>query len=170
MTHPKIVEFEKSQMTDNAVDVQVGDTVVVHKVIVEGKKKRIQRFQGTVIKLQGTLSRKSFTVRKIIEGVGVEKSFLLHSPLVPEIKIIKRAKVRRAKLYYLRDRVGARANRLAVRKTVEQTEPKNVSAKPVESKSTEAPTKEAQSSHQESEKAHDKEQAKVDSPEPPALS
>tara|TARA_B100001094_G_C17661207_1_gene544323 strand:+ start:207 stop:569 length:363 start_codon:yes stop_codon:yes gene_type:complete len=115
MTHPVIKKFEESQVKDTVADVQVGDTVVVHKVIMEGKKQRTQRFQGTVIKLKGSLSRKSFTVRKIIDGVGVEKTFLLHSPLVPKVEIVKRAKVRRAKLYYLRDRVGAKANRLKVK-------------------------------------------------------
>lgn len=115
MTHPLIKKFEESQLKESVADVQIGDSVVVHKVIMEGKKQRVQRFQGTIIKIKGSLSKKSFTVRKIIDGVGVEKSFLLHSPLVPKVEIIKRAKVRRAKLYYLRDRVGAKANRLKVK-------------------------------------------------------
>lgn len=112
----KIIEdIEKSQLKESVEDVQIGDIVIVHKVIVEGKKQRTQRFQGTVIKKKGSLSRESFTVRKIIDGVGVEKSFLLHSPLLPKIEILKRSKVRRAKLYYLREKVGAKANRLKVR-------------------------------------------------------
>ena len=95
--------------------VEVGDMVVVHKVIVEGKKQRIQKFQGTVIKIKGSSSRLSFTVRKIIQGEGAEKTFLFHSPLVEKIEIIQKATVRRSKLYYLRDRIGAKNNRLKVR-------------------------------------------------------
>ncbi|RAP36468.1 50S ribosomal protein L19 [Candidatus Marinamargulisbacteria bacterium SCGC AAA071-K20] len=111
----EIIEFEKNQEKGSVPSVQVGDTVRVSKVIIEGKKKRIQKFEGTVIKLQGSSSRKSVTIRKVIDNVGVEKSFLLHSPLLPEIVTIKRSKVRRAKLYYLRDRIGAKANRLKAR-------------------------------------------------------
>ena len=119
MTDSYITKFEKSQMKDKVADVQVGDLVVVHKVIMEGKKERIQRFQGSIIKMKGSNSRKSFTVRKIIDGVGVEKTFLLHSQLVPKIEILQRSKVRRAKLYYLRDRIGAKANRLKVKEETE---------------------------------------------------
>ncbi|MAQ63896.1 MAG: 50S ribosomal protein L19 [Rickettsiales bacterium] len=115
MTNKEIQEFEKSQCKENVPSIKVGDSVIVHKVIMEGKKQRTQRFQGTVIKKKGSLSRESFTVRKIIDGVGVEKTFLLHSPLVPKVDILKEAKIRRAKLYYLRDRVGAKANRLKVK-------------------------------------------------------
>ena len=115
MSQEYIREFEKKQEKETVPDIQIGDSVVVHKVIVEGKKERIQKFKGTVIKKKGSSSRSSFTVRKIIDGVGVEKTFLLHSSLVPTVEVIKRARVRRAKLYYLRDRVGAKANRLKVR-------------------------------------------------------
>ena len=121
MTNQIIKKFEESQIKEKVADVQIGDTVVVHKVIMEGKKQRVQRFQGTIIKIKGSLSRKSFTVRKIIDGVGVEKSFLLHSPLVPKVEILKRANVRRAKLYYLRERVGAKANRLKVKDDTKDT-------------------------------------------------
>jgi large subunit ribosomal protein L19 len=111
-----IDEIEKKQMKKTPVTfTNVGDKVCVHKVIVEGKKKRIQKFEGLVVKKQGKFIRESVTVRRIIGGVGVEKSFLIHSPLVPEIVIIKRGKVRRAKLNYLRDRVGAKATRVKSR-------------------------------------------------------
>ena len=110
-----IQEFEKSQLKEDAPDLNIGDTVCVSKMIVEGQKQRIQKFEGSIIKLQGSGSRKSFTVRKVIGGVGVEKSYLLHSPLVPKVEIIKRSKVRRAKLYYLRDRIGSKATRLKAR-------------------------------------------------------
>ncbi|RAP31279.1 50S ribosomal protein L19 [Candidatus Marinamargulisbacteria bacterium SCGC AG-343-D04] len=112
MTHKIIEDIEKSQLKESVEDIQTGDTVIVHKVIMEGKKQRIQRFQGTVIKKKGSLSRASFTVRKIVDGVGLEKTFLLHSPLVSKVEIVKRSKVRRSKLYYLRDKIGAKANRL----------------------------------------------------------
>ncbi|MAH81266.1 MAG: 50S ribosomal protein L19 [Rickettsiales bacterium] len=115
MNSKLINDIENSQLKENVPDVNVGDIVVVHKTIVEGKKKRIQKFKGTIIKIQGTSIRKSFTVRKIVEGQGVEKSFLLHSPLVVKVEIIQRSKVRRSKLYYLRDRVGSKANRLKVK-------------------------------------------------------
>lgn len=110
-----IIEFEKSQEKADIPQIDIGDMLRISKVIVEGKKQRIQKFEGTVIKIQGTSSRKSITVRKVIDSIGVEKTFLLHSPLVPEIKTLKKSKVRRAKLYYLRDRVGAKANRLKAR-------------------------------------------------------
>ena len=89
MANNLINEVEKEGLKENAPQVAVGDLVVVHKTIVEGKKKRIQKFKGTIIKIQGSSVRKSFTVRKIVEGQGVEKSFLLHSPLVVEVDIVK---------------------------------------------------------------------------------
>ncbi|MEK9658195.1 MAG: 50S ribosomal protein L19 [bacterium] len=110
-----IDDIEKKQMKPDLEPVDVGDTISVSKTIVEGKKKRIQKFEGVVIKKQGRLSRETITVRKVIDGVGVEKSFLLHSPLVPAYKIVKRAKVRRAKLFYLRERLGVKASRLKPR-------------------------------------------------------
>ena len=112
----KIIDnIEKEQLKESVPDINVGDRVVVHKTIVEGKKKRIQKFKGTIIKIQGGSVQKTFTVRKIVAGEGVEKSFLLHSPLVVDVEIIQQSKVRRSKLYYLRDRVGAKANRLKLK-------------------------------------------------------
>ena len=110
-----ITEIEQSQMKEGVVVPRVGDTVSVSKVIVEGKKERVQKFEGVVIKVQGKYSRTSITVRKIVDKVGVEKSFLVHSPLVPKLEILKEGKVRRARLYYLRDRIGAKANRVKTR-------------------------------------------------------
>ena len=110
--NPIIDAFEKQQMKKNVPSLRVGDIVCVFKIIQEGKKQRTQRFEGTVIKMKGSNSRRSFTVRKVIGGVGVEKTFLIHSPLVSDVKVVQRSSVRRAKLYYLRDRVGAKANRL----------------------------------------------------------
>ncbi len=157
MKDSRIEQFEKTQMKENPADVHVGDTVIVHKVIVEGKKKRTQRFQGTVIKKQGSLSRASFTVRKIVEGIGVEKLFLLHSPLVPKIEIVKRSKVRRAKLYYLRKRIGARANRLKVKEMQEEKQEKiqgtqNVSQEATQAQKPELKTKVVESKSKEDKK------------------
>jgi large subunit ribosomal protein L19 len=94
-----------------------GDNVVVDYKIVEGAKERIQAFRGDVIQINGTGATKTFTVRKISNGVGVERIFPLNSPAVVDIKILKRGKVRRSKLYYLRDLVGKKA-RIKERKYV----------------------------------------------------
>ena len=136
MINSYITQLEKKQMKPEYTNVEVGDIVVVHKMIVEGKKQRVQRFKGTVIKIKGSLSRTSFTVRKVIDGIGVEKTFLLHSPLVPKIEVEKRSKVRRAKLYYLRDRIGSKANRLKVKVDSQiEEDPKN---KATDKKATQA--------------------------------
>jgi large subunit ribosomal protein L19 len=108
----RIEELEKEQMKKDLQQFNIGDTVVVSKIIREGKKERIQKFEGIVIKKQGRFARENFTVRKIIDGIGVEKTFLINSPLVPEIKVVKRGLVRRAKLFYLRSRIGAKATRV----------------------------------------------------------
>ena len=98
-------KFEKTEVSS----FEVGDTVRVGVKIKEGEKERVQVFEGTVIAKNGKKIKKSFTVRKISYGVGVEKVFLLHSPNVVSVDVIRRGKVRRAKLYYLRDRVGKAA-------------------------------------------------------------
>jgi large subunit ribosomal protein L19 len=86
-----------------------GDTVKVHVRVVEGTRERIQVFEGVVIRRQGSGLRETFTARKVSFGVGVERTFPVHSPIIAEIEVPKRGDVRRAKLYYLRDRVGKRA-------------------------------------------------------------
>jgi large subunit ribosomal protein L19 len=101
--------IEKEQMRMDIPRFSVGDTVKVHVKIKEGEKERIQVFEGTVIKRTGGLTRSSFTVRKISYGVGVERIFPLHSPVIEKIDIITRGKVRRARLYYLRQRKGKAA-------------------------------------------------------------
>ena len=88
---------------------RVGDTVKVSNRIKEGNRERTQIFEGTVIKIQGTGARKTFTVRKLSTGVGVEKTFPIHSPNVEDVKVVRYGKVRRAKLYYLRERTGKAA-------------------------------------------------------------
>ena len=106
----KISAFVSEQLKTELPKFEVGDTVVVHNKIVEGTRERIQLFEGTVIaKRNGGISE-TFTVRRIAYGVGVEKTFPLHSPKVAKVEVIRRGKVRRAKLYYVRDRVGKAAN------------------------------------------------------------
>ena len=104
-----IKNIEDAQLKAQAPEFRVGDTVRVSAKIKEGNRERIQVFEGTVLKKQGTGVRATFTVRKISNGVGVEKTWPLHSPNVEKVEIVRKGKVRRAKLYYLRDRVGKAA-------------------------------------------------------------
>lgn len=97
---------EKEQMRDDLPQFNPGDTVRVYVKVVEGTRERLQAFEGVVIKKQHGGIRETFTVRKISYGVGVERTFLLHSPTIDSIEVLRRGKVRRAKLFYLRDRVG----------------------------------------------------------------
>ena len=90
-------------------EVKTGDTVRVHAKVKEGNRERVQIFEGTVIKRQNGGARETFTVRKQASGVGVEKTWPVHSPIIEKIEVVRRGKVRRAKLYYLRDRVGKAA-------------------------------------------------------------
>ena len=104
-----IKEIEKEQLKADAPSFNVGDTVKVYGKIKEGEKERIQIFEGTVLKIQNGSNRTTFTVRKISNGVGVEKTWPLHSPNVEKVEVVRMGKVRRAKLNYLRDRVGKNA-------------------------------------------------------------
>ena len=104
-----IKSIEHEQLKSKVPDIKVGDTVRVHQRIKEGNRERIQVFEGIVIKKQNGGLNATFTVRRVAYGVGVEKTFLLHSPLVEKIELVRVGKVRRAKLYYLRDRVGKAA-------------------------------------------------------------
>ena len=115
MTAQAILDIEKKQMRQDIPEFVVGDTVAIVKAIVEGKKKRLQKFEGIVIKIQGGYSRKSVTIRRIIDSIGVEKSFLIHSPLIEQIKVVRHGKARRAKLHYLRERIGVKATRVKAR-------------------------------------------------------
>ncbi|MCR4990642.1 MAG: 50S ribosomal protein L19 [Lachnospiraceae bacterium] len=90
-------------------EFNVGDTVKVYGKIKEGNRERVQVYEGTVLKIQGTGARKTFTVRKNSNGVGVEKTWPMYSPLVEKVEIVRKGKVRRAKLFYLRDRIGKSA-------------------------------------------------------------
>ena len=104
-----IKSIEHEQLKNKIPDLKVGDTVKVYQRIKEGNRERIQVFEGIIIKKQGGGINATFTVRKIAYGVGVEKTFLIHSPLVEKVELVRVAKARRAKLYYLRDRVGKSA-------------------------------------------------------------
>ena len=104
-----IKSIENEQLKAEVPEFSVGDTVKVYGKIKEGNRERIQIFEGTVLKKQGGSTRATFTVRKASNGVGVEKTWPLHSPHVKEVEVIRRGKVRRAKLNYLRDRVGKAA-------------------------------------------------------------
>ncbi len=104
-----IKNIEQAQLKENITDFNVGDTIKVHAKIKEGNRERIQVFEGTVLKRQGGSNRETFTVRKNSNGVGVEKTWPLHSPTIEKIEVVRRGKVRRAKLNYLRDRVGKKA-------------------------------------------------------------
>ncbi len=105
----KIDTFVSEQLKEEVPQFNIGDTVRVHNNIKEGTRERIQMFEGTVIGRHGGGISETFTVRRVAYGCGVEKTFPLHSPHVVAVDVIRRGKVRRAKLYYLRDRVGKSA-------------------------------------------------------------
>jgi large subunit ribosomal protein L19 len=101
--------LDNRSLRDDIPDFGPGDTLKVHVRVIEGAKERVQVFQGAVIRRQGSGIRETFTVRKVSYGVGVERTFPLHSPTIAKIEVVTRGDVRRAKLYYLRDRVGKSA-------------------------------------------------------------
>ena len=109
MAYDLLKALTNDQLKTTVPEFNIGDTVRVHNKIKEGARERIQIFEGTVIARRGGGISESFTVRRVSYGVGTEKTFPLHSPNVDDVKVIRRGKVRRAKLYYLRDRVGKRA-------------------------------------------------------------
>ena len=100
---------DRDSLRDDIPEFASGDTMKVHVRVVEGNRERLQVFQGVVIRRQGSGARESFTVRKVSFGVGVERTFPVHSPIIARIEVVTRGDVRRAKLYYLRDRVGKAA-------------------------------------------------------------
>ena len=104
-----IKEIEQAQLKESVDKFNVGDTVKVYGKIKEGNRERVQDFEGTVLKIQGGSNRETFTVRKISNGVGVEKTWPMHSPNVEKVEVVRTGKVRRAKLNYLRNRVGKKA-------------------------------------------------------------
>ncbi len=109
MMHHLIQEITKEQLRTDLPDFRPGDTVRVHVKVVEGNRERIQVFEGVVIKRRGAGISETFTVRKVSYGVGVERTFPVHTPKIAKLEVIRRGKVRRAKLYYLRNLRGKAA-------------------------------------------------------------
>ena len=109
--------IEQDQMRTDLLVFKPGDTVRVHVKLIEGERRRIQVFEGTVISIHRGKARSSFTVRKVSYGVGVERIFPFHSKNIEKIEVIRRGRVRRARLYYLRERVGKKARIKELRKT-----------------------------------------------------
>ncbi|EKW98654.1 50S ribosomal protein L19 [Ligilactobacillus saerimneri] len=107
--NPLIEKITQSQLRDDIPDFRPGDTVRVHALIVEGKRERVQIFEGVVIKRRGEGVSETYTVRKMSSGVGVERTFPVHTPRVEKIEVVRHGRVRRAKLYYLRERNGKAA-------------------------------------------------------------
>ena len=101
--------IDRGNLRDDIPDFGPGDTLKVHVRVVEGNRERVQVFQGVVIRRKGSGARETFTVRKVSFGVGVERTFPVHSPIIANIEVVTRGDVRRAKLYYLRDRIGKAA-------------------------------------------------------------
>lgn len=104
-----IKEIEDAQLKKDIAEFGIGDTIKVYAKVIEGTRERVQVFEGTVIKRQNGGIRETFTVRKFSNGVGVEKTWPLHSPIIDKIEVVRKGKVRRAKLFYLRNRVGKAA-------------------------------------------------------------
>ena len=118
-----IKELEKEQLRTDLPELEIGDQVRVYVKVVEGTHERLQNFEGIVIKMEGGGIRKSFTVRRISYGVGVERTFPYHSPRIGRIEVVRHGVVRRAKLYYLRERSGKAAKIRERIVTKEQTRP-----------------------------------------------
>ena len=102
----KVKEIEQGTLRKEKLEFSVGDSVKVHNLIREGEKERVQIYEGVVLKRQGGGNRETFTVRKLASGVGVEKTFPMHSPMIEKIEVIRKGDVRRAKLNYMRERTG----------------------------------------------------------------
>jgi large subunit ribosomal protein L19 len=117
-----IQQLEKEQQKEKVPALRAGDTVKVHAKVVEGTRERIQVFEGTVIRVTGGGLRQNFTVRRVTHGVGVERTFLIHSPRIDKIDVLRHGDVRQGRLYYLRGKVGKEARIRERRRLVRETE------------------------------------------------
>lgn len=138
--HQKVKEFEQPLLKPDIPDFKPGDTVRISVRIQEGDKERIQKFEGVCIRRRGGGMRQTFTLRRVSYGVGMERTFPLHSPFLESIKVVKRGKVRRSRLYYLRERRGKKARITEVRyeapsQAVTGSEPPLPEAQPADDKS-----------------------------------
>ena len=122
-----IQQLEKEQQKEKVPALRAGDTVKVHAKVVEGTRERIQVFEGTVIRVTGGGLRQNFTVRRVTHGVGVERTFLIHSPRIDKIEVLRHGDVRQARLYYLRGKVGKGA-RIRERRAALGAEPEGEEA------------------------------------------
>ena len=116
--HELLLKAEATSLREEPLEFEIGDSVDVHTRILEGNKERIQKFSGVVIARRGSGTREMFTVRRIVAGEGVERTFPVHSPKIAKLEVVRHGRVRRAKLYYLRDRIG-KATRLTERRAKE---------------------------------------------------
>src|ERR1700674_2022616 len=132
-----IQQLEKEQQKDKVPALRAGDTVKVHAKVVEGTRERIQVFEGTVIRVTGGGLRQNFTVRRVTHGVGVERTFMIHSPRIDKIDVLRHGDVRQARLYYLRGKVGKEARIRERRRLVHEAEPEEQAPEAAEVESTE---------------------------------
>ncbi len=135
-----IDELEREQQKKSVPELRSGDTVKVHAKVVEGTRERIQVFEGLVIRVTGGGLRKNFTVRRVTHGVGVERTFLLHSPRIDKIEVLRHGEVRQARLYYLRGKVGKEAR---IKERREAAGPRSGTARAGVSKTPEAGAEDA---------------------------
>jgi large subunit ribosomal protein L19 len=139
-----IQQLEKEQQKKKVPALRAGDTVRVHAKVVEGTRERIQVFEGTVIRVTGGGLRQNFTVRRVTHGVGVERTFMIHSPRIDKIDVLRHGDVRQGRLYYLRGKVGREARIRERRRLVaEQPEAEEPEEEPAEATAEEAVTEEA---------------------------
>src|SRR4030081_3663470 len=138
-----IQQLEKEQEKEKVPALRAGDTVRVHAKVVEGTRERIQMFEGTVIRVTGGGLRQNFTVRRVTHGVGVERTFMIHSPRIDKIDVLRHGDVRQARLYYLRGKVGKEARIRERRRLIQEGEPAEaaVATPEAETVETEAPVK-----------------------------
>ena len=122
----RLERIERALVKGKAPDISIGDQVRVHVKVIEGEKERIQVFEGVVIGKKGTRNRETLTVRKVSYGVGVERIFPLHSPFVQQVEVAREGKVRRAKLYYLRERKGRAARIVEKERPMESSVPQSM--------------------------------------------